>query len=77
MDKEILKSINKASDKDLTPQHSMYELRNAIPQIIWNMEKVPDAGVPILFSKIDLKDGYWRMVVNETDTWNFVCVLPP
>ena len=76
MDKEILKSINKASDKDLTPQHSMYELRNAIPQIIWNMEKVPDAGVPILFSKIDLKDGYWRMVVNEADTWNFAYVLP-
>ena len=50
MDKEILKSINKASDKDLAPQHSIYELRNVIPQIIWNMAKVPDTGVPILFS---------------------------
>ena len=55
----------------------MYELGNVIPSIIWNMTKVPDTGVPILFSKIDLKDGYWRMVVSEPDTWNFAYVLPP
>ena len=36
----------------------------------------PDNGVPILFSKIDLKDGYWRMCVNEKDAWNFAYVLP-
>ena len=77
MDKEKLKSVNKASDKDLALQHSMYELGNVIPQIIWNMAKAPDRGVPILFSKIDLKDGYWRMVVNEADTWNFAYVLSP
>ena len=67
MDKDKLKSVNNAFDKDLAPQHSMYELGNVIPQIIWNMAKAPDTGVPILFSKIDLKDGYWRMVVNEAD----------
>ena len=77
MDKDKLKSVNNASDKDLAPQHSMYELGNVIPQIIWNMAKAPDTGVPILFSKIDLKDGYWRMVVNEADTWNFAYVLSP
>ena len=77
MDKDKLKSVNKASDKDLAPQHLMYELGNIIPRIIWNMTKAPDTGVRILFSKIDLKDGYWRMVVNEADTWNFAYVLPP
>ena len=41
------------------------------------MARAPDAGVPILFSKIDLKDGYWRMVVNEDKAWNFAYVLPP
>ena len=55
----------------------MYELGNVIPRIILKMAKAPDTGVPILFSKIDLKDGYWRMVVSESDTWNFVYVLPP
>ena len=29
------------------------------------------------FSKIDLNDGYWRIVVNEADTWNFAYVLLP
>ena len=53
MDNKILKSVNKASDKDLAPQHSMYELGNIIPRIIWNMAKAPDTSVPILFSKID------------------------
>ena len=55
----------------------MYELGNVIPRIILKMAKAPDTGVPILFSKIDLKDGYWRMVVSEADTWNFAYVLPP
>ena len=46
MDNKKLKSVNKVSDKDLVPQHSMYELGNVIPRIIWNMAKVPDTGVP-------------------------------
>ena len=74
---ERLQSVNEASDKSLAPQHSMYELGNVIPRIIWQMAKAPDTGVPILFSKIDLKDGYWRMVVDESDAWNFAYVLPP
>ena len=56
----------------------MYEIGNTIPQIIWNnMAKAPDTGVPIFFSKIDLKDDYWGMVVNESDTWKFSYVLIP
>ena len=62
-----LRSVNDSSDKDLAPHHSMYELGNVIPRIIWQMALAPDTGVPILFSKIDLKDGYWRMVVDEHD----------
>ena len=77
MDKEMLISVNKASNKDLALQHSMYKLGNVIPQIIWNMAKALETGVPILFSKIDLKDGYCCMVVNEANTWNFAYVLPP
>ena len=72
-----LRSVNDSSDKDLAPHHSMYELGNVIPRIIWQMALAPDTGVPILFSKIDLKDGYWRMVVDEHDAWNFAYVLPP
>ena len=72
-----LQSVNDASDKTLAPHHSMYELGNVIPRIIQEMAAAPNNGVPILFTKIDLKDGYWRMVINEDDAWNFAYVLPP
>ena len=58
-----LYSIHGASDKSLAPQHAMYELGNVIPCIIWQMTSALENGVPLLFTKIDLNDGYWRMVV--------------
>ena len=76
LNKAKLKSINESSNKNLAPQHAMYELGNVIPRIIWSMASAPENGIPILFTKIDLKDGYWRMVVNEEDAWNFAYVLP-
>jgi hypothetical protein len=30
----------------------------------------------VLFSKIDLSDGFWRMVVEEGQQWNFAYVMP-
>ena len=69
-------SVNDASDKTLAPQHAMYELGNVIPRIIHTMANAPNTGIPFLFSKVDLKDGYWRMVVNKHDAWNFAYVLP-
>ena len=40
------------------------------------MATSPDNGVPILFSKIDLKDEYWRICVSKKDAWNFAYILP-
>ena len=31
---------------------------------------------PILFSKLDVKDGYCHMVITPEDEWNFAYVLP-
>jgi len=75
--KAKLKSVNEATNKDLAPQHAMYELGNVIPRFIWAMANAPENGVPLLFTKIDLKDGYWRMVVDKREVWNFAYVLPP
>ena len=77
MNKEIFPSVSRASDKALATQHSMYELGNVIPWIIWNITKGPDTVVLILISKIDLKNGYWHIVFNEGDTRNFAYVLIP
>ena len=75
INKERLKSVNDSTNK-LAPQHAMFELGNVIPRIIWAMARAPNTGVPILFSKIDLKDGYWRLVVDEEEALNFAYVLP-
>ena len=39
------------------------------------MQEVPEEEHN-LFSKIDLADGYWRMVVEKDSWWNFAYVLP-
>jgi hypothetical protein len=39
------------------------------------MQEVP-AEEEIHFAKIDLADGYWRMIVKKSSRWNFAYVLP-
>ena len=35
-----------------------------------------DSSHPWMFSKLDIKDGFWRMAVNHNEAWNFCYVLP-
>jgi hypothetical protein len=51
------------------------ELGNVLPRILDFMSNVP-AEEHIHFSKMDLADGYWRMVVEHEDRWNFAYVMP-
>jgi hypothetical protein len=34
------------------------------------------AGLHILFSKLDISDGFWRLIVQEANSYNFAYVLP-
>lgn len=70
-----LGSVNNNSNKKLAPQHAMFELGNVIPRLVWALATAR-RDVPVLFSKINLKDGYWRMCVSADDAWNFAYVLP-
>ena len=70
-----LQSVNETSNKNLAPQHAMFELGNVILRIVWALATA-DPNIPFLFTKVDLKDGYWRMCVNANDAWNFAYVLP-
>jgi hypothetical protein len=54
----------------------MYELGNVTPRIIWTMALSKDKTTPFMFTKVDLKDGHWRMAVNADDVWNFAYLLP-
>ena len=56
--------------------HTMSELSRVLPRLIYAIATAPEQRGPLLFSKLDDKDGYWHMVVKLDDEWNFTYVLP-
>ena len=40
------------------------------------MAHAPTENGSILMSKLDMKDGFWRMVCRLGEEWNFAYVLP-
>jgi hypothetical protein len=70
-------SVNTSTNPTVAPAVAMAELGNVLPPLIYAMANAPNGqGGPILFSKLDIKDGYWRMVVPEDNKWHFAYVLP-
>ena len=59
-------SVNSGT-KPIAPQKAMAQLGIALKRIIYQMAQYHNTKTPFLFSKVDLKDGFWRMVVNHTD----------
>ncbi len=68
---EQIPSVNEVTDKTISPAHSMMELRNVLPCMIYAVTMAHKSKGPVLFSKLDIKDGYWIMVVPAEDEWNF------
>lgn len=58
------------------PPEAMDQLRTVLPCIIEAIVNAPEEAGDILFTKLDIKDGFWRMVVPEEQRWNFCYVLP-
>ena len=71
-----LASVNDASEC-LAPAAALDQMGEALPRLIAAVAAAPhDAGI-IVFAKLDIKDGYWRMSVERGAKWNFAYVLPP
>jgi hypothetical protein len=68
-------SVNNQTHK-LAPQKSMAKLGECLRRIIQTMGDNYDKNHPFKFAKCDIKDGFWRLVVSETDAWNFCYALP-
>ena len=58
------------------PQHSMSQLGSVLPRLIAAVASAPVEDGNIIFSKLDIKDGYWRMNVKHGHHLNFAYVLP-
>ena len=60
----------------LSPQKAMAQLGWVTRRIIKTMADHYNPEKPFLFSKCDIKDGFWRMSVSQEDAWNFCYTLP-
>ena len=58
------------------PQHSMHQLDKVLPWLIDSVDRAPVDDGNMLFSKLDIKDGYWRIIVERDKHLNFAYVLP-
>ena len=58
-----------------SPDYPVKELGRVLPRLLTFMNTVPSEET-IMFAKIDLSNGFWRMLVQESDKWNFAYVLP-
>jgi hypothetical protein len=69
-------SVNDATNKEKSPTNAMGQLGQVLPRLIAKMAEATLEDGPLMFAKLDIKDGYWRMVVAEGKEWNFAYVLP-
>ncbi len=51
------------------------EIGKVLPQPLHYMCDTP-TGLHILFSKLNISDGFWCLIVQEADSYNFAYVLP-
>ena len=70
-------SVNDTTQKQ-APAEAMTELGNVIKRILATIEdrRKADPDIEFMFAKLDIKDGFWRLVVNEADAWNFCYAIP-
>jgi hypothetical protein len=72
-------TATQASVNDTTalqaPSAAVKEIGKVLPRLLTYMRGTP-AGLHILMSKLDISDGFWRLIVRGTDCYNFAYVLP-
>lgn len=69
-------SVNELTSDDAAPSKSMDQLGHTLGRVIYAVGHQPTADGPILFCKLDIKDGFWRMSVPTKDEEQFCYVLP-
>ena len=70
-------SVNEAT-RASAPEEAINQIGSVLPRIIEAMANAPptETAGAIVWSKLDIKDGFWRMVCKEGEEWNFAYILP-
>ena len=64
-----------ATTTSMSPAPPVKELGRVLLRLFDFLASVPPHEI-VHLAKIDLSDGFWRMLVEEEDKWNFAYVLP-
>jgi len=70
-----LPSVNEAT-KDCAPEEAIAQIGSVLPRIIEALARVDPGKGPVSLMKVDLTDGFWRVMAKEGEEWNFAYVLP-
>jgi hypothetical protein len=57
------------------PSAAVKEIGKVLPRFLTYVQDTP-ADLHILMSKLDISDGFWRLIVQDNDCYNFAYVLP-
>jgi hypothetical protein len=68
-------SVN-ATTNPLAKAEAMAQLGFCLQRLVATIADNFNPNKPFMFSKLDIKDGFWRMRVSDEDAWNFCYVLP-
>jgi hypothetical protein len=72
-------TITQESVNDTTvlqaPSVPVKEIGRVLPRLLQYMQETP-VRLHILFCKLDISDGFWRLTVRPEDSFNFAYVLP-
>ena len=54
----------------------MGQLGSTLKRLVAVMADNYNLNLPFLFTKLDIAEGFWRLVVSHLQAWNFCYVLP-
>ena len=58
------------------PQGSTGHLGSTLKRLVTVILNNYSLEFPFLFTKLDIADGFWRLMVSHLQAWNFCYVLP-
>jgi hypothetical protein len=72
---ELVQDSINATTRKLAPTEPVHEIGMVLPRLFHFMASTPE-DQEIRLSKVDLSDGFWRLLVEPSQKWNFSYVMP-
>ncbi len=57
------------------PTIPVKEIGKVLPRLLHYIRDTPP-GLHILFSKLNISDCFWRLIIRDADSYNFAYILP-